>query len=549
MPTSKDDRNTGITSAIREKLNFQDERLWKRFSARRLELIDAMHLSSKKASDQKDEIRKVAEILRTEFMYGLLYHSAFDKLVRAAVQSVRRNRKRGPKATRSGPKRQAILAIATNEDEEKGHQLSVSGNSEQPSGFLSEIALLHTDAHDSVYDMSYCTRKEFTHKDKSRNAVDSIIRPAKLDTLNTKPSLPPLLTLQTEQRHLENERLFRSAQQSLLQLIKRSKVCYTVPLRPNNDHRCELGRVALIAVTTFMFETSFLNLNEFSLDYLKAKLSHNGFIAKFYHQLDQDSSSGQLDEQTAVTTLQILIGSCILDFGFDAVIYKVKKALYHLILLEYPLILLKCTPFKQDQNGLTSPRDFHDEHLLTSLAKAPADILNYKPLVHIDNFVPKPEQDEEYHLRTESAGTANEKRKFVTLRFLSTTLNFSYPMHNSAPPRFTELMENASQAFELNRNQSFGLRNSKTGDIIQTDFLLEKLFVNDTSVELEIYSQGFQAMPLYKLTSTVNSSSDRSKIMLPLPITPKSPPIVSNSRKESISVHQTPIQPRFQPLL
>lgn len=92
----------GVTHSIRHKLNFLDDRLWKRFSARRLELIDTMDLSSRKASEQELEIRKVAETLRIEFQYDELYTDDFDKLVRAAVQSVRRNRKRNLKREKEG---------------------------------------------------------------------------------------------------------------------------------------------------------------------------------------------------------------------------------------------------------------------------------------------------------------------------------------------------------------------------------------------------------------------------------------------------------------
>ncbi|KAK9451033.1 transcription factor Vhr1-domain-containing protein [Limtongia smithiae] len=91
-------RISGVTQTIRQKLKFDDEGQWKKFSARRLELIDSMSLSSKKASEQEEVIFAVADTLREE--YGFPPHTIpdFDRLVRAAVQSVRRNRKRLPKS-------------------------------------------------------------------------------------------------------------------------------------------------------------------------------------------------------------------------------------------------------------------------------------------------------------------------------------------------------------------------------------------------------------------------------------------------------------------
>ncbi|KAK9383837.1 transcription factor Vhr1-domain-containing protein [Kockiozyma suomiensis] len=91
-------RVSGVTQTIRQKLNFVDEGQWKKFSARRLELIDSMALSTKKASEQDDVIIAVADNLREEYGFPPDTLQDFDKLVRAAVQSVRRNRKRLPKS-------------------------------------------------------------------------------------------------------------------------------------------------------------------------------------------------------------------------------------------------------------------------------------------------------------------------------------------------------------------------------------------------------------------------------------------------------------------
>ncbi|AOW00374.1 YALI0A07843p [Yarrowia lipolytica CLIB122] len=105
QPTSPDNtedkKKGGVTQSIREKLNFQDEKLWKRFSSRRLDLIDSMALSSKKASEQDVEISNVANTLREEYGYPPETAADFDRLVRAGIQSVRRNRKRVPRFKRS----------------------------------------------------------------------------------------------------------------------------------------------------------------------------------------------------------------------------------------------------------------------------------------------------------------------------------------------------------------------------------------------------------------------------------------------------------------
>lgn len=84
----------GTTYKIRESLQFLDNKKWKLFSTRRLELIDRFKLFEKKASEQDCNIERIANILRTEFDYSIEHQVDFEKLVTAAVQSVRRNRKR-----------------------------------------------------------------------------------------------------------------------------------------------------------------------------------------------------------------------------------------------------------------------------------------------------------------------------------------------------------------------------------------------------------------------------------------------------------------------
>lgn len=85
------------TAYLRNRLQFHDEVRWKRFSTRRLELINALRLDENKASKQEREIRNVAKILCDEFEYSSSAIRDFEKLVRLGVQSVRRNRHRPTK--------------------------------------------------------------------------------------------------------------------------------------------------------------------------------------------------------------------------------------------------------------------------------------------------------------------------------------------------------------------------------------------------------------------------------------------------------------------
>ncbi|KAK9239313.1 transcription factor Vhr1-domain-containing protein [Lipomyces kononenkoae] len=122
LKRSSSTRISGVTQTIRQKLQFTDEGQWKKFSARRLELIDSMSLSTKKASEQDDVIIAVADTLREEYGFPPQTLPDFDKLVRAAVQSVRRNRKRLPKSKA----RSKSLSVERDSPKEEHQKLSQS---------------------------------------------------------------------------------------------------------------------------------------------------------------------------------------------------------------------------------------------------------------------------------------------------------------------------------------------------------------------------------------------------------------------------------------
>lgn len=544
-----EDKKIGITHTIREKLNFQDERLWKRFSARRLELIDSMALSSRKASEQEDEIKKVAEILRQEFQYGEEYFADFDKLVRAAVQSVRRNRKRSTKLRRSNVKRGRLAhGPSVSPDEHAGDDYADTspGNRTQ---FLLEISRLNVDGHDAVYDMSYPTTKVFTNREHSRAAINLIIQPAQDAKPHGGVLLPPLQSLPTGQQQADNEKELAVIRALLLQLIKRSKLCLTLTARPQNEFLRTLGQSAIAAVSALVFEHSFLGLNQTSIGYLLEKIGHTTFLARFYRSLEPESpTTVSLDDETAVVTLQTLVGCCVKDFGFDLVLNQIGEAFYRSILLEYPLVLNASVPFVRSQlDSLhkAATETLQGSNFLTSLTDLAAVATELRS--QISSAHPEEHTEEEAAVKT----TDNEK-KLVVLRFLSSSLEFTYPKKNSAPPRFVELMENAKLAFKLNDNQIFGLRNCSNGELVNSDFDLEKIFTGEMNIQLEIFPQRFQAIPIYELTSAVTSNKYKEdrKIILPPPITHTSPPVLPTpiSRPQS-AYGRAPLLPKFQPLL
>lgn len=560
LPTPMaEDKKLGVTHSIREKLNFQDERLWKRFLARRLELIDTLDLSSKKASEQEDEIRKVAEILRLEFKFDVQFFEDFDKLVRAAVQSVRRNRKRSTKLKRNGAsKRQRVSSEGSSDV--KQETTTPEPNGHDSDRFLSEITRLNTDGNDEVYDMNYSRTKAITNHDQSRAAIGSIIQPL-LSKFESRPHLgvmlPPLPSIPTScLSQAENEKELQAIRIALLLLMKRSRLCLESTTKTRNEFLRGLGQNSIGAIAALMFEKSFINLNQTSIDYLLEKLLLHPFLAQFYRSLEPDSHVNKsLDDETASLTLQTLVGCCIKDFGFDRILYPLGEAFYRSILLEYPLVLNSSKPFLRTEieNSQQTPDPEISQSgnfSLTNLAAVATELRS--------------------HARASSE--LDSDKKLVVLRFLSSSLEFTYPTRNSAPPRFVEIMENATQAFKLNGTQIYGLRNCKTGAYVSSDFDLENIFGKEDNIELEIFPQRIPSIPTYEMANTVTLSrysDDSPRIILPPPFKPTpsipssipaaipeprlpqpqqpSSPIVQNNVQQLRP--RTPLLPKFQPLL
>lgn len=590
-------KKVGLTHAIREKLNFLDERLWKRFSARRLELIDTLELSTKKASDQEFEIKKVAEMLRIEFGFDEDAFPDFDKLVRAAVQSVRRNRKRSTKSKRSagtslegegddtGPdlkkikvnpvksvSPQALLAGPHREEEARfvdPATLPSATLGEDPVNnnykFISEISKLNSDSQDDTFNLNYPKTRQFTTIDKSKLAIDEIIQPrvAKpADTSRSKLStiLPPISNLNiassnpasssftspVNSRHspVHSNVLIYS---TLLNYFERSKTCSEIKLITSTENLELLGKSAIACCCAFIFEKSFDNANVSSVGYLRNKLNDQGYLANFYRNLDPNSTMAySLNDETAVLTLNTLLGGCIKDFGFESIMYVLCECFYQRILQDYPLISRNSIPFKStdymtgtaEASQLVPQVSYSDS--LNSLAAVASELQETQH--QLRPAIPE---------RTPSFASA-ASRKAVTIKFLSSQLEFSYPTSNSATPKLMELIENAKTAFKLsnyNDSQMLGVKNLRNGYIITSDVDLEKIFQNDDKIELEIFTHTYKAIPIYEITSAIIPSTkyhDSGKIILPPPLSRSattSAGIPSGHRSESIPLYDGGVRP------
>lgn len=281
---------SGLTRSIRLQLGFTDEKQWKLFSTRRLELIDKFNLSSKKASEQDDSITQIADLLREEFHFAPDTLGEFDKLVRAAVQSARRNRKRSSRA-------------------------------KVPSDRF-------------VYEDKKTQFQQHTNPPHTNSATMT-------PTLVASPShtLPPFRALSVS---LHTPHDLSQSKQKLLSTVHKSKSCL---LLSNNDpsiheenlHR--LGKSIITASISFILERYFADIPTDSINYLCEQLESAHTLAGVVRSLGVSSNDVMilLDHQ-ASSLLAKLIGCCVKDFGFDQVSYLLSEMFHEIVLSEYPLV-------------------------------------------------------------------------------------------------------------------------------------------------------------------------------------------------------------------
>lgn len=296
---SGDSKGAGVTKSIREFLNFTDNARWKEFSNRRLELIDKFNLSSKKASEQDNDIKSIAIILRDEFGYPVDTTNEFDKLVRAAVQSVRRNRKR---SSRARINHNRFIIVEENNPVQIPIQLPVQLPVPLP---------------------------------PLTPPVQAATAP-----IAEEISLPSINSVLT---NTENEYLPNSApKKKLLKQIQNSKTCLLLSNNStdiNEDNLLNLGKSIVSASISFVLERFFQDISNSSIKYLFEKLNDDLTLSKILKSLSLNSIEVlNLNNKQATNLFFKLIGCCVKDFGFDINCYNLCEIFHEIILNDYPLI-------------------------------------------------------------------------------------------------------------------------------------------------------------------------------------------------------------------
>lgn len=392
--------SNGTTSVIRKRLNFTDEALWKQFSSRRLQLVESLSLSSKKASEQDEEIKICAKTLLNEFNFPASTLAEFDKLVRLAIQSVRRNKKRSEKRLASK------LETLTSDDEQllqwkktktdTGDDINFQGdnvinhnlhhstntcttnsnvNHENTNlNFLTNILLdgdagnnaVHAENNNinsgntvnqalapipstgladfSMISSSQSASKNYEtsrYNDKtdghdSRAAINSLVGPIIPDA----DKLPSL-------KKLDENPEFAKASAKILHAIKNSKSCFEFSRNSgteysrsqNYDLLEEFGSSCITSSVLYTLEKWFDHLLPDSSSYIKLRLKSDLTLGLIVKNLDKNSVEvNRLGNYVAALLFKKLIGGCVKDFGFDSTLNPLCDIFHSIILKDYPII-------------------------------------------------------------------------------------------------------------------------------------------------------------------------------------------------------------------
>ncbi|CAI4060268.1 Vhr2p SKDI_05G1420 [Saccharomyces kudriavzevii IFO 1802] len=396
----------GTTHKIRAQLNFNDEKKWKKFSSRRLELIDSFGLSQHKASEQDDNIKQIATILRCEFEYPETSGAEFEKLVTAAVQSVRRNRKRSKKKLLCSKKKITSskvhkIPLSPPSSSNVGSSCSASNASssdeeaslkEEPRGptlptlntmksakltpYPSERSLPPVSTHmcplleknsspflgSDMPNGGRTLRKLEIDTQPSTNGhnYDFIVRSLIVDIVNNTIPLPEQIQRDkfirpnlTEKKGRQSRLVIsNNLRKLILSKIHNSRTCLDISKDEKHldffTNLEILGQSSLRASISFVVESSFSHLPPSTRKYLTGRLSSIDFLSVLSQRLFTPATrqifADLSQEKIQVRVLDLILGSLVKDYGFDASLAPINEIIYHMTLHQYPLVCIKKQP-------------------------------------------------------------------------------------------------------------------------------------------------------------------------------------------------------------
>lgn len=520
-------KSSGMTQAIRLKLNFNDESLWKKFSARRLELIDSMALSEKKASEQDDDITGLADKLRSEYGYHTDTLGDFERLVRAGIQSVRRNRKRVPKSRGFTPstvisKHKSKSFSAHPSSRPNDEEMDQSPDIHLSSGATSpgDIPVSFT-RNDCDKDMSNRTPKHDSEMvdvepDESHNrgriSISALVSPAApSNDFAAQESLSPISVHSTTspELHVPNvysssprktqepiPELLTTALDQLVSLVERCEMPHVFPFAQDSAKLDYMGYSVLHTAATLSVQRRRFTSNEDISKFVNSVLLSNVILQSISSVLPA-SSIFSSDEQHA-EHLKLRVAACAMCYGFDSIIRTLSTVFIEIVNSDQ---LPDGQRFDFQLNSMDTK--FNVNHTLYSIHHDTPSMLQMPS--------PMPSSVASSSCGTSVIGVSVLPSIIpVTLRFFSQKLDFTYAPGSSTPPTIREIMDNGKSAFHiLGDNKVLKIRNLNMGGrVIETDNELAEIF-ETARIDLELYFPVFESSAVSQTTSPKPNSSTK----------------------------------------
>lgn len=470
----------GATSQIREKLKFNDEHLWRKFSYRRLQLVDALSLSSKKASEQDEEIQICARTLMQEFGFPSETLGEFDRLVRLAIQSVRRNKRRSEKRHEVSLVKQRINSELDLDSIDLGCAgdvtdtvMSTSSSKRVKLESSDTLQFTSLDDDNEKDDMKQDSKPEDA---AHRMAFTSLVAPLIPSEYDRLPSL----------KHIYTDPKFHKSANKILQIIKKSRTCFELSndtKQPSNDLLEELGSSCIHSAVLLTLQRWFDHLLPDSSSYIKMRLKSNHTLATIVKKLDSTSLEvNGLNDYLASSLFKRLIGACANDFGFDAPLNPLCDIFHNTILKDFP-ILTRDPTGKED--AVRSTYFTKNKPIIDSILPSSLSTSDY-PLSTSELPIPPPPSQSHpisQNKRNESLSMPTLPSLIpsqavstpVKIKFQQKELTFNYNTASNAPPTLMELISNCKSAFGIfNATRVLHLRDLKTQIVFKSDFELER---------------------------------------------------------------------------
>lgn len=549
----------GATHKIRELLNFNDEKKWKQFSSRRLELIDKFQLSQYKASEQDQNIKQIATILRTEFGYPVSCSKEFEKLVTAAVQSVRRNRKRSKKryalslANGNGGSANISSSNSTSDDEispsiyhHTNSEFLPSSNPtteyQYPTKF--QPLMSHQNNNGPMLPNVYhqmdpspsvtSTQQKYNDivtmlvHDLVTNAVplseqalkDPYIGPNlshfAMSSLSQQPNVATSIPIDSTVPFFLREKL-------LLQ-IQRSRTCQdisqaagSIDLYANLEI---LGEMSIRMSIAFVIERFFSNLVSSSMKYITSKTCSPENLALLSQRLFGSATRHNLSHfpaaQVQLRLLYLVIGGIVKDFGFDPTLYPLSEIIHHIVMVQYPLA----------NSCATAPPPSSNKRVKRSPPTVPSDIImNNNTLSNRATLLTT------LPMKPQSANKDVNRR--VIIRFNDREQAFTFHQLSNGPPTVSEILENCKNLFNIiNKNKNFGIFHN---DNLLNDDILARLFDSFSTNEISLEIRDISSIPIQDNNMPLPIQLPKMSCLAETPAIPLVSPESEDPKKSSLT--------------